>query len=105
FHDYDAVVVEPAQAVSRMIEGVIKGEQYKTYDDIPVADGPTTSETVGLADLLRRRRDETERLLGRGGLVVVFAHPDVPHPRVSGFTGAHRYYWLPAPEGKDYSAV
>ena len=33
----------------------------------------------------------------------MFAHPDVPHPSVSGFTGAHRYYWLPAPEGQDYS--
>ena len=103
FYDYDAIVVEPAQGVSRMIEGIVKGEQYKTYDDIPIADGPTTSETFGLADLLRRRRDETERLLAKGGLVVVFAHPDVPHPSVSGFTGAHRYYWLPAPEGKDYS--
>lgn len=105
FYDYDAIVVEPAQGVSRMIEGIVKGEQYKTYDDIPVADGPTTSETVGLAELLRRRRDETERLLAKGGLVVVFAHPDVPHPKVSGFTGAHRYHWLPAPEGKDYSAT
>jgi hypothetical protein len=105
FYEYDAIVVEPVQAVSRMIEGIVKGEQYKTYDDIPVADGPTTSETAGLSDLLRRRRDETERLLAKGGLVVVFAHPDVPHPSVSGFTGAHRYYWLPAPAGKDYSST
>lgn len=104
FYDYDAIIVEPAQGVSRMIEGIVKGEQYKTYDDIPVEDGPTTAETFGLAELLRRRRDETEKLLARGGIVVVFAHPDVPHPRVSGFTGAHRYYWLPAPEGKDYSS-
>jgi hypothetical protein len=105
FYDYDAIVVEPQQAVSRLIEGVIKGEQYKTYDDIPIADGPTTSETFGLSELLRRRRDETERLLAKGGLVVVFAHPDVPHPKVSGYTGAHRYHWLPAPEGTDYSSV
>jgi hypothetical protein len=104
FYDYDAIVVEPAQGISRLIEGIVKGEQYKTYDGIPVADGPTTSETVGLSDLLRRRRDETERLLARGGVVVVFAHPDVPHPSVAGFTGAHRYYWLPAPEGTDYSS-
>jgi hypothetical protein len=104
FYDYDAIVVEPAQAVSRLIEGIVKGEQYKTYDDIPIADGPTTSETFGLSELLRRRRDETERLLARGGLVVVFAHPDVPHPGVSGFTGAHRYYWLPAPKSRDYSS-
>jgi hypothetical protein len=104
FYDYDAIVVEPAQGISRMIEGIARGEQFKTYDDIPIADGPSTSETFGLSELLRRRRDETERLLAKGGLVVVFGHPDVPHPAVSGFTGAHRYYWLPAPEGKDYSS-
>ena len=104
FYDYDAIVVEPAQGVSRLIDGLVKGDQYKTYDDIPIADGPTTSETFGLSELLRRRRDETERLLAKGGIVVVFAHPDVPHPSVAGFTGAHRYYWLPAPAGQDYSS-
>ncbi len=103
FYDYDAIVVEPSQGISRLIEGIVKGDQYKTYDDIPVTDGATTADTVGLAELLRRRQDETQRLLAKGGLVVVFAHPDVPHPSVSGFTGAHRYYWLPAPEGQDYS--
>ena len=103
FYDYDAIIVEPQQGVSRMIEGIVKGDQYKTYDDIPITDGPTTAETFGLSELLRRRRDETERLLAKGGVVVVFAHPDVPHPSVAGFTGAHRYHWLPAPEGKDYS--
>jgi hypothetical protein len=106
FYDYDAIVVDPALSVSRFIEGVLKGEgEFKTYDDIPVLDGPTTADSVGLADLLRRRREETERLLGRGGLVVVFGQPDVPHPRVSGFTGAHRYYWLPAPAGTDYGPM
>jgi hypothetical protein len=105
FYDYDAIVVEPAEAVSALVEGIARGEgDFQTYDEIPVADGPTTSETVGLADLLRRRRDETEKLLARGGLVVVFGYPDVPHPRVAGFTGCHRYYWLPAPTGADYGA-
>ena len=104
FFDYDAIVVEPQQAISKMIAEVVNGtgETPLTYDDEAVLDGPTTADTVGLADLLRRRRDETERLLSRGGLVVVFAHPDVAHSNVSSFTGAHRYYWLPAPEGKDY---
>lgn len=106
FYDYDAIIVDPATSVSRMIEGVLKGEgEYKTYEDTPIADGPTSSDSVGLADVLRRRRDETERLLAKGGVVVVFGQPDVPHPRVAGFTGAHRYYWLPAPPGYDYGST
>jgi len=103
FFDYDAIVVDPAEAVSKFVESVTRGEgDYRTYDDIPIAEGPTTSETFGLVDLLRERREEVERLLARGGLVVCFAYPDVPHPRVGGFTGCHRYYWLPAPAGCDY---
>jgi hypothetical protein len=103
FYDYDAIIVDPALSVSRMIDGVAKGDgEYKTYEEVPIADGPTSSDSVGLADLLRRRKDETERLLARGGIVVVFGQPDVPHTRVSGFAGAHRYYWLPAPAGADY---
>ena len=107
FFDYDALVVEPAQSVSKLVEGVVegKGDAPLTYEDEAVLDGPTTASAVGLADLLRRRRDETERLLARGGLVVCFAYPDVPHPHVSGFTGCHRYYWLPAPKGLDYGSA
>ena len=106
FFDYDAIVVDPAEAVSKLIEAVVEqGSGYLTYEDEPVGDGPSTSTTVGLADLLRRRREETERLLARGGLVVCFGYPDVAHPRVAGFTGAHRYYWLPAPAGLDYGAT
>jgi hypothetical protein len=103
FYDYDAIVVDPSEAVSALVEGIVRGEgDFQTYDEIPIADGPTSSDTVGLADMLRRRRDETEKLLARGGLVVVFGYPDVPHPKVAGFTGCHRYYWLPAPAGADY---
>jgi hypothetical protein len=103
FYDYDAMVVDPSAGVSQVIESVLRGEgEFQTYDDVPVLDGPTSAESVGLADLLRRRRDETETLLARGGLVVCFGYPDVPHSRVGGFTGAHRFYWLPAPTGCDY---
>ena len=104
FFDYDAVVVDPA-ALSTLIERVVsEGAGYVTYTDEPVEDGATTPASVGLADLLRRRREETERLLANGGLVVCFAYPDVPHSRVAGFTGCHRYYWLPAPAGADYGS-
>jgi hypothetical protein len=103
FHDYDAIVVDPAEAVSKLIQEVTKGGGgYRSYNGESVEDGPTSAEHVGLADLLHRRREETERLLARDGLVVCFAYPDVPHTRVSGFNGAHRYYWLPAPTGTDY---
>ena len=103
FFDYDVIVVDPAGAVSELVEGVLRrGASPLTYTDEPIEDGPTTATSVGLADLLRRRQEETERLLARGGLVVCFAQSDVPHPRVSGFPGCHRYYWLPAPPGLDY---
>ena len=106
FFDYDAIIVDPANAVSELIEGILrKGAAPLTYSDEPIEDGPTTSLNVGLADLLRRRQEETERLLARGGLVVVFAYPDVAHTRVSGFTGAHRYHWLPAPTGASYDSA
>ncbi|MGE0685749.1 MAG: hypothetical protein AB7P33_03315 [Dehalococcoidia bacterium] len=105
FYDYDALIVDPMVAVSQFVEGIVNsGESFATYNNEPVLDGPTTADAVGLADLLRRRRVETERFLAGGGLIVVMAYPDVPHPRVSGFTGAHRYYWLPAPEGTDYGS-
>jgi len=104
FFDYDAIVVDPADAVSKFIESVLtgKGDAPLTYDDEGILDGPTTAEAIGLADMLRRRREETERLLARGGLVVCYAQPDVEHRGVTGFNGAHRMYWLPAPNGKDY---
>jgi hypothetical protein len=106
FFDYDAIVVDPAVAVSQMVEAVVEsGGDYASYFDEPVENAASRTDTIGLADLLRRRRDETERLLARGGLVVCFAYPDAPHPGVSGFTGCHRYYWLPAPPGCDYGAA
>ncbi len=103
FFDYDAVIVDPARAVSNFITELTQsGETYVTFSDEPVLDGPTTDAAVGLADLLRQRRGETERMLAKGGLIICFAYPDVPHPKVSGFTGCHRYYWLPAPLDSDY---
>jgi hypothetical protein len=103
FFDYDAVLVDPAEGVSKFIENVALGQgDYQTYDDLPVVEGFTTARAAGVVDILRRRREETERFLARGGLVVCFAYPDVAHPDVVGFTGCHRYHWLPAPEGCDY---
>jgi hypothetical protein len=103
FFDFDALLIDPMLGVSKFVEDVARGEgDYKTYDDIPVAEGFTNADAVGVVDILRRRRDETEKFLARGGLIVCFAYPDVAHTRVLGFTGFHRFDWLPAPEGKDF---
>jgi hypothetical protein len=103
FFDYDALVVDMA-SVSRTIEEVVDQSQERlTYAEQPVVNGPTSPLAVGLADALRRRQEETQRLLARGRLVVCFAYPDVPHPRVTGFPGCHRYYWLPASAGLTYA--
>ena len=103
FFDFDALLIDPMLGVSKFVEDVARGEgDYKTYDDIPVAEGFSNADAAGVVDILRRRRDETERFLARGGLVVCFAYPDVAHNRVTGFTGFHRYHWLPAPQDCDY---
>jgi len=103
FFDYDALVVDTA-SVSHAIEEVVdQSQERRTFADEPVVNGPTSPVTVGLVDALRRRQEETQRLLARGHLVVCLAYPDVPHPRVTGFPGCHRYYWLPAPAGLTYA--
>jgi hypothetical protein len=103
FFEFDALLIDPALGVSKFVEDIARGEgSYQTYDDIPVAEGFTNSDAVGVVDILRRRREETARFLDRGGLVVCFAHPDLAHHRVLGFTGFHRYYWLPAPQDCNY---
>ncbi|HWQ28235.1 MAG TPA: hypothetical protein VNN12_04350, partial [Dehalococcoidia bacterium] len=99
FSDYEAIVVEPG-SFSRVVEEVVAGEgDHRTFFDEPVVNGPTGPGAVGLADLLRDRRRQTARLLAGGGLVIVFAYPDVVHAGVAGFTGCDRYFWLPAPAG------
>lgn len=102
FFDYDAVLVEP-ESISQVIEDVVGGgEAHNTAADEPVVNAATAGLNVGLADLIRRRREETERLLDRGGTLAVFARPNQAHPYVAGFGGADRYSWLPAPPGLTY---
>ncbi len=99
FFDYDAIVVDPS-ALSSAIEAVVmQTGELLTADDLPVVNGPGGPAEVSLGEALRDRLSETERLLSRGGVVVVLGYPNVSHPQVSGFGGADRYFWLPAPEG------
>lgn len=102
FFDYDALVVQPL-ALSQLIEEVVSGSaEHTTYDRQRVVNAPTTADAVSLADVLRARKDETNRLLERGGIVVCFAYPNVPHEDVACFRECDRYYWLPEPAGIEY---
>jgi hypothetical protein len=101
-YDYDAVVIEPGQ-ISKVIEDVLaRTEDHQTYAGEPVLNEPAGPFIVGLADQLQRRRDETERLLAAGKLLIVFARPNVPHSHVLGLPGYDRYSWLPAPPNVMY---
>lgn len=102
FFDYDAVVVEAA-SISTVIEEVLtRSEDHRTFADEPVLNEPSGPFVVGLADHLQRRRDEAERLLAAGKMLVVFARPNVPHTHILGLPGYDRYAWLPAPAGVFY---
>lgn len=100
--DYDAVVIDPAAASQAVEEVIDQRAEHTTWAREPVVNGFGDPVAVGLADILRRRQEETVRYLSNGGLIVCFAYPDILHPRVSGFTGYHRYWWLPAPPGLSY---
>lgn len=102
FFDYDAIVVEP-RALSQLIEEIPAGTvEHKTRSGERVVNAPTTADAVALSAVLHDRREETARLLARGGLVVCFAYPNVAHRAVAGFAGCDRYFWLPAPPGLHY---
>lgn len=99
YNDYDVLYIDPA-SIDKTVREVLNGEkEYNAQDGRPVVNAPTTGATVSLADQLKRRIDETRRLLEDGGLVVVVGRPDALQPGVLGFEGCDRYHWLPAPGG------
>ena len=103
FFDYDAVLVDPAaivQAVNQVVNG---GASHATAADEAIVNAPSNGLQVGLADLLKRRRDETERLLARGGTVALFTRPAQPFRFITGFPAADQYCWLPAPPEMAYA--
>lgn len=100
--DYERIVVETA-AISDAVEQVVGGSlEHATRDGQVVVNGPSGPKSFSLAELLRLRRLEAERLLARGGIVVCFTYPDVAHEGIEGLGGWRRYDWLPAPEGFAY---
>ena len=73
--DFDAVFVDAA-SVSQLIEGIVDdSREVSTFAGSPVRLHPRHPEEVALRDLLARRAYETERLLARGGIIVLFAQP------------------------------
>ena len=99
YSDYDALFIDPAsitQAVQQLTTG---GYDFTAFDDRPVVNAPSSASAVGGADQIRRRADETRRLLESGGTVVVMGRPNAVQAGLLGFEGCDRYSWLPAPSG------
>lgn len=101
--DYARVIVD-ISTISDAVGQVVDGSaEQETYGAQTVVNGPSGPSTFSLAELLRLRRLEAERLLARGGIVACFAHPDIAHEGISGLPGWRRYDWLPAPAGFTYA--
>jgi len=98
FFDYDALVIDP-HATGVLIEGVIDGSaDARAFTGAPIRAVPAATEDAALAEVLLRRRAETEKLLQNGGVVVVFTHPGAAH-RIPGAGDTGDYAWLPLPDG------
>ncbi len=80
-------------------------DEYQTFADLAVVNGSSVDGVVGIADVLRRRREEFVRALERGAVVVVYAHPPALLTAVQGMPGLDRYFFLPAPTGLAWDAT
>ncbi len=99
YTDYDALIIDPA-SITRVARELVDSEgEFEAFDGRPVINGPTSAAAVSAADQIRRRGEETRRLLEAGGTVVVFARPNAIQAGLQGFEGCDRYSWLPAPGG------
>ena len=99
YNDYDALVIDPLSITRAARDLAEEGTEFQAFDDRPILNAPTSATAVSAADQLRRRADETRRLLESGGLVIVLARPDAIQGGILGFEGLDRYHWLPAPGG------
>src|SRR3972149_808174 len=97
--DYRRAIVETS-ALSEAIEQVAAGStEHKTHGGLTIVNGPGGPAASSLAELLRLRRLEAERLLARGGVIACFAHPDITHQAIRELPGWRRYDWPPRPPG------
>ena len=102
--DYQAILVDPG-GVFDAIQAVIDASaQQLTHSDVPVVNGESGAAATGIAEVLRRRRDEFARALERGAVLVVFTYPQATLTGVSGFSGCDRYFFLPAPPAMGWDA-
>jgi len=101
--DHGRVIVDTS-ALSEAVEEVTAGStEHRTHGGLTIVNGPGGPAAFSLAELLRLRRLEAERLLVRGGVIACFAYPDVTHEAIRELPGWRRHDWLPAPEGFSYS--
>lgn len=99
YFDYDGLFIDPASVTASAASLLASDREFEAFDGRPVLNAPTTATSVSAADQLRRRLDETRRLLEMGGTIVVVARPNAVQPGIVGFEGCDRYAWLPAPAG------
>ncbi len=102
YNDYDVLIVDPLSITKAAKDLAEEGTDYEAFDGRPILNVPTSASSVSAADQLRRRVDETRRLLEAGGLVIVFGRPDAYQGGILGFEGLDRYHWLPAPGGMSW---
>lgn len=99
YSDYDALVIDPSSITRDARLLIEEGKEFEAFDGRPVVNAPTSASAVSAADQIRRRTDETRRLLESGATVLIFARPNAIQGGVLGFEGCDRYAWLPAPGG------
>lgn len=100
--DYDACIIDP-QSVSDQIEGIAAATlEAKSPDGRLISTGESGAFHFGLAELLEQRQLELRQLLDNGGVLVLFAYPNVRHPSVAAFPGLNRYSLIPSPEGDPF---
>jgi hypothetical protein len=99
YFDYDGLFIDPA-SITGSVRSLLEGErEFEAFDGRPVLNAPGTASNASAADQVRRRLDETQRLLEAGGTVMVMARPNLTQQGLLGFEGCDRYSWLPAPAG------
>jgi hypothetical protein len=103
YFDYDAMVIDPASITTVVRQVLEEGHVYEAHDGRVVVNAQSTAAAVSIGDQVRRRTEETQRLLEAGGTVIVMGRPNATITGVVGFEGCDRYSWLPAPAGVSWS--
>jgi len=99
YFDYEAMIIDPASITKIVGQVVDEGQLFEAHDGRSIVNAQSTASAVSIADQVRRRTEETQRLLEAGGTVLVMGRPNAIVSGVVGFEGCDRYSWLPAPAG------